>query len=75
MNTLEQISFPDHYNYTNKDLDNLVKKAKGVEAVLLTTEKDYVRIPQDYKEKIKYVKVKIIMSNREEFIEEIKKLI
>ena len=28
VNTLEQISFPDHYNYTNKDLDNLVKKAK-----------------------------------------------
>ncbi len=75
VNVLEQISFPDHYNYTNKDLENLIKKAKGSDSILLTTEKDYVRIAKNYKENIKYIKAKIRIDNEENFIEEIKKLI
>ena len=75
VNVLEQISFPDHYNYKNKDLDNLIKKAAGIDAILLTTEKDYVRIPKDYREKIRYVKLRVIINDKEKFIEEIKKLI
>jgi len=74
-NILEEISFPDHYNYTNKDLENLIKKAKGIDALLLTTEKDYMRISKDYKNDIKYVKVKIKIDNKEDFIEEVKKII
>ena len=75
VNILEQISFPDHYNYTNKDLENLIKKAKGIDAVLLTTEKDYERIPKNYKEDIKCIKLKIIIDNKEKLIEEIKAFI
>jgi len=75
VNILEQISFPDHYNYTSKDLENLIKRAKGSDAVLLTTEKDYVRISKDYKENIKYIKAKIRIDSNEKFVEEIKRLI
>ena len=75
VNVLEEISFPDHYNYTNKDLENLIKKAKGIDAILLTTEKDYVRIAKNYNENIKYLKAKITIDNKEKFIEEIKRFI
>jgi tetraacyldisaccharide-1-P 4'-kinase len=41
-------SFPDHYNYTKDDLDELVKMGK----YLITTEKDYVKIPKEYHDRI-----------------------
>ena len=40
---LEEISFPDHYDYSIKDLENLMDKAKNNDAILLTTKKDYLR--------------------------------
>jgi tetraacyldisaccharide 4'-kinase len=52
INVLEQISFPDHHNYSKIELDNLIKKAKENDASLLTTEKDYLRIEEKYRESI-----------------------
>ena len=75
VNVLEEVSFPDHYNYSNKDLNDLIKKAKGSEALLLTTEKDYLRISDEYKQNIKYVKAKIKIDNENEFVDEMKKFI
>ena len=37
--------FPDHYPYTNEDLNHLKTRARLGEASLITTEKDAVRIP------------------------------
>lgn len=36
--------FPDHYNYSKKDLENLLVTAKKHNAVLITTRKDYVKL-------------------------------
>ena len=51
---IEKISFPDHYQYTDADINFLIKKAKSKNAQLLTTEKDWVRIPDWAKDKIKF---------------------
>ena len=75
INVLEEISFPDHYNYSRTDLDNLIKKAKQKNSILLTTEKDYLRIDKDYRENINCLKIKVKMEKKNEFIEEIKKII
>ncbi len=75
INVLEQISFPDHHNYSKIELDNLIKKAKENDASLLTTEKDYLRIEEKYRESIYCLKIKIEIENKNEFIEEIKKAI
>ena len=75
VNLLEQISFPDHYNYTKIELDNLVIKAKENNAILLTTEKDYLRIDENYRKDIRYLKIIVEIENKSEFIEEIKKII
>lgn len=37
-------AFPDHYNYSDKDLQELISKAKNANLELITTEKDYVKI-------------------------------
>ena len=51
---IEKISFPDHYQYTDDDIEKLINKAKKKNAKLLTTEKDWVRLPDWAKEQIKF---------------------
>ena len=75
LNIFEQISFPDHYNYSKAEIEDLKKNAKENDAFLLTTEKDYLRINENYKESISYLKIKIEIENKNQFIEEIKKII
>jgi len=72
---LEEIIFPDHYNYFNKELENLINKAKANNIILLTTEKDYLRIDDNYKKNINFLKIAVEIENRNQFIEEIKKVI
>ena len=75
INILEEISFPDHYNYSDKELENLINKVKENNTILLTTEKDYLRIDENYKKNINFLKIKIEIVNRNQFIEEIRKVI
>ena len=72
---IEEIKFPDHYNYSKKEMENLINKTRENNAILLTTEKDYFRISQDYKKNINYLKIEVKIENRDQFIEEIKKII
>ncbi len=51
---IEKISFPDHYQYTKEDIENLINKAKKKNAELLTTEKDWVRLPDWAQKQIKF---------------------
>ncbi len=41
---MEEHHFPDHYFYTQKDLDYLIGRAKDSNATLITTEKDRVKL-------------------------------
>ena len=72
---LEEISFPDHYNYFDKELENLINKTKENNTILLTTEKDYLRIDENYRKNINCVKIKIEIENKNQFVEEIKKIL
>ena len=71
----EEIKFPDHYNYSEENLKDLINKAKENNNILLTTEKDYFRINENYKKNINFLKIKIEIENRNQFIDEIKKII
>jgi len=75
INILEEISFPDHYNYSVSDLNNLIKKAKQKDSILLTTEKDHLRINKDYRKNIDCLKIKVKIEKKDKFIDEIKKVI
>ena len=72
---MEEISFPDHYQYSKKDLNKLIEKSEKNNAILVTTEKDYYRINGEYKKNILYLKIKTEIEEEKEFIEEIKKII
>ena len=51
---IEKISFPDHYQYSDGDIKNLFEKAQQQNAKLLTTEKDWVRLPDWAKKDIRF---------------------
>ena len=75
VNVLEEINFPDHYNYSHGEMKNLIDNSKIKDAILLTTEKDFFRIDVSYRKKIEHLKIKIEIENKKLFIEEIKKVI
>ena len=41
---IDELHYPDHFNYTQKDLDKIMKKAKIHKAEIITTEKDFIKI-------------------------------
>jgi tetraacyldisaccharide 4'-kinase len=43
----EKRAFPDHHRYTNREAAALLKLAKDRKAMLVTTEKDWVRLPDE----------------------------
>jgi len=72
---VEEIKFPDHHKYSEETLENLINKAKENNTILLTTEKDYFRIDENYKQNINFLKIEVEIENRNQFIDEIKKVI
>ncbi len=41
---LERYSYPDHYFFNKNDVKSLIKEAEELEAIILTTEKDMVKL-------------------------------
>ncbi len=53
LNIEKFVSFPDHHPFTDKDLKKLKKSSLKEDALLITTEKDYARLPEsDFKDSI-----------------------
>jgi len=75
IDVIKSVKFPDHYNYSEKELNNLINQAKEKKSVLLTTEKDYLRINENFRKKISYLKIAVNIEDRDKFINEIKKVL
>ena len=58
-------SFPDHHPYTHSDLQPLREQAEKGDAVLVTTEKDAVRLPDDFREAVLIVDVSLEWDDEE----------
>ena len=63
---IQNIEYPDHYKYTKSDLEKIIKSSYEKNASILTTEKDFLRIDNEYQKKINYVKIflKIVEMNK-----------
>lgn len=57
----ESIEYPDHYNYSIRELDSLLEKSKLRDLPLITTEKDWVKLDREYQNKIEYLKIELIV--------------
>ena len=57
--------FDDHYNYTQKDLDRLLLESEEHGAQLVTTQKDYVRLPESFQQHVLPIAVDLQIDNEE----------
>ena len=74
LNLIGTNSFPDHYHFAVRDLEMLIKKINSEKnQILLTTEKDYFRIHDNFKTHFQYLKIELEIENKDNFIELIKK--
>ena len=69
----KDIEFPDHYNYSEKDLKNILRISKDNNLKILTTEKDFFRLNVKLNE-IKFIKSKLEISNEKDLINILSKL-
>jgi tetraacyldisaccharide 4'-kinase len=62
-NVVATRAFADHYQYTDEDIEKLFALAKKKNAKLVTTEKDWVRLPENVRDKIKYARLDTNLDN------------
>ena len=75
INILDSKSFIDHYNFTEKDIEHLIKISEEKNIDLITTEKNYNNISEKFKKKIYCVKLDLIIENEDKLINEINKIL
>ena len=69
---IEEITFPDHYNYQDKDILKVLDKANSNNAEIITTEKDFKRIPQNFKEKISFLEINMKIKDENKLVQFLK---
>ena len=62
-NVIETEGFADHYKYKDEDIESLFLLASEMEAGLITTEKDYVRLPKGYRKGVKVWPVSVVFED------------
>ena len=71
LQVVKKISFPDHYNYSKKELDDLINFSIKNNLKIITTEKDFYRIEHCKIPQIKYLSIKLKILNQDKFEKEI----
>lgn len=64
-------SFPDHYNLRNSEIEKIIYKANQNNCKIITTEKDYYRLNNNYRNKIEYAKIELKIENKDKLIDKI----
>jgi tetraacyldisaccharide 4'-kinase len=71
---IKQIIYPDHFQFTEKNYKTLFQEAEDNNCNLITTEKDWVRINEQFKDKVYYTKLSTLLIGKESLEKELKKL-
>ena len=68
-NIAREMVFPDHYDYSLNDLKKIRNIAKNEKLKIITTEKDFMKIPQEFKKEINYLTIDLIIQDERKLIE------
>ncbi len=71
LNILKDVEFPDHYTYTNNDIDKIINEAKDLNCKIITTEKDYLRLEDNKVDQIKFIKSELKIIDEDKLIKEL----
>ena len=74
LNIIKDIEFPDHYKYTNHDINKILKLSIEMNCKIITTEKDYLRLEKNGINKINFIKSDLKIIDEDKLISTILKL-
>jgi len=60
---VEEVPYADHYKYKDEDIENLFMLAGEYDASLITTEKDFVRLPRGYRKGVHSWPVSVVFED------------
>ena len=66
---IDDLEYPDHYQYSKKDFHEIINKAKKHNAKIITTEKDYLRLDSFDKTDVLFIKSTLEILNEKKFIQ------
>jgi len=74
LNISKKIIFPDHYEFSKNEIQNIIDEAKSNNFQIIMTEKDYFKVNKYKLEKINYLKVTLEINEKEKFLSKVKSL-
>ena len=74
-NLIDEIIYPDHFEYKIKDINYIIDRAKKNDAEIITTEKDFVKISKLDDNKINFVEIDLKIDDEKKLIDFITKKI
>ena len=72
---IDEIIFPDHFDYKQKNIDYIKDRAKKNDAEIITTEKDFVKISKFDDKNINFLDIDLKIENEKKLIDFITKKI
>ena len=73
LNVKKFFPFPDHYRYSKREINDLIKYANENNSILVSTKKDEQRINWDQRKKINFLDLEIVIKNKDSLINFLKK--
>ncbi|WP_435085563.1 tetraacyldisaccharide 4'-kinase [Candidatus Pelagibacter bacterium nBUS_33] len=67
-NIVKDIEFPDHYKYSNFDINKIQKLSGNLNCQIITTEKDYLRLDKEKIHNINFIKSELKILDEEKLI-------
>ena len=61
--------FPDHYDYSLNDLKKIQNIAKKENLKIITTEKDFMKIPEEFKKEINFLTIDLVIQDERKLID------
>jgi len=71
---VSDLEYPDHYQYSKKDFDEIIINAKKYNAHIITTEKDYLRLENFSRNEILYIKSSLNILDEKSLTNKLSKL-
>ena len=72
LDIIHEVNFPDHYSYNYKDINKIKLCAKKLNANIVTTEKDYIKLDSSMRNQVQFLKIDLVIKNEEMFLNLIK---
>ncbi len=70
----KELVYPDHYEFSEKEIKNIIHEAKINNYHIIMTEKDYFKFKSNEINSLNYLKISLKVENYEKFIKKIKKI-